>query len=282
MDSEFDPHYIETTMSLMSSTNSGRIDQISGSQTSSIEKVKGSSGSSLVLNSSAVDIKPPPPRPPSTLPSPTKEELVAGLDAALPAHLPLDDELRLVDVSEVMVNDDASEVSDMDLSFDVKKYKPKSLSVAEQRALKVKYISKPRVSAPAVKGKVVLQPYVTPKLGFIPSKNFYEQKMHEGQHRVVVEKKPKANQGGVQYSQSADAVGMHGMGLPKPSCTTLGIVGEGDDFVLGKSTEIVQNDRFFDWSADPLFVLRVITSHIVSYLYMQLLSDIAPFSMFCC
>lgn len=237
IDSEFDPTYIEATMSLMSSS-AGVVD---GKDSQLISK-----------NSEPIVV----PRTPSKLP---KQGQVAGKGEVV-AHLPFDDEAPVVEIETIHFRDDSSDVSDLDIVLHAPEKattKTKVLSAAEKRSQKFRYISKPRMAGPKVGGKVVLQPYVTPKVGFVPSKGFYEQKIAESEKRVVVEKvkkeKPKSDFTDSFLDTDDDALNRNDHKLSR---TTVGIVSEGDQLILGKSTEFVQNDKYFNWASDPLFLLR--------------------------
>lgn len=246
IDSEFDPTYIDATMSVMSSST------VKPFSTTGVASGKvGISGSSSVIdlqsNSDKVQI-PPPVTPSKAI---INDQSSPG-KANISILLPLDDEAPVVEVEAVMIRDDGSEVSDLEIAGELlgqQSKRNRAVNTEKERAKKIKYVSKTRVSGPVVKGKVVLQPYVTPKIGFIPSRNFYERKMEEGKSRVVVNK-PKANSNTETLS--------FGNLQHQPSRTTIGLVEDGDKgLILGATTEMKQHDHYFDWSSDPLFVLRV-------------------------
>ena len=239
VDSEFDPAYIETTMSLMSSST-GKAD-LSASSLSKGKKSK------LFKFDDTVCLNPKSPVTPSKIIKPEQE-------GGNPVSLPMDDEAPVVLINTDIDSDNASEITDLDTSFNTasnRKSKHK-VTAAEKRTQNVKYVSKPRAQGPAVKGKVVLQPFKTPQLGFVPSKNFFEQKIEEGQKRVVVKKKPTTGFG-VTNSAGQDVTI-----TSNKSCTAVGLVGDGiNNLVLGESKDFKREEHYFDWSSEPLFVLRV-------------------------
>lgn len=244
-------------MSLMS----GSTGVVGTANSDSTVKFKNSGIASSLDLQSAVDVRPASPQTPSKIPKRMGGKTTSPILKAdvLSVHLPFDDEAPVVDVETVSIKDDASDVSDIDVVLSVPgkpNVKPKALNAAEQRTQKIKYVSKKRAAGPVVHGRVVLQPYATPKVGFVPSKNFYEKKMEEGRARVVVEK--KSNSRVPKYDVPSTAESMEVNSHNKLSRTTVGVVEDGENkLVIKQSSDFKQHDKYFDWSSDPLFVLRV-------------------------
>lgn len=104
-----------------------------------------------------------------------------------------------------------------------------------------KYISKSKVDG-SIK-KTILQPYVTPRLGFVPPKDMFERNLEGSKQRVTIVK-PK-EEDIAEATTSTPQVSKK----PKVAKAMLGAD-------LGGEEE-AQPDHYFDWRAEPLFVLRV-------------------------
>ena len=154
-----------------------------------------------------------------------------------------DDDIDVSRTVTAKLADDKSITSDVsDLDESIKPNQRLKVSTAKD-VPSVKYISKPRSNVLAVKGSV-LQPYANARIGFIPSVGYSEKKLTDSKNRVIV-KKMKDN--------------IHSASLPtlQKAATTLGLVGEKDSLKVEKSETIKDNDRYFSWNAESLFVFRV-------------------------
>jgi hypothetical protein len=220
MDSEFDPKYIDAAMSVVSSSPSRPEKEFS------------------VAAASTLDLK-------SNLELPLPSTMSTG------RRQPMDDEDVIVNVTKL--GDDrsiTSEVSDID-DYKSRAGRKTANNKYEKPIATTKYVSKPRTNPVSVKG-AVLQPYATAKIGFVPSVGYTEKKLEASKQRVVV-KKPKDQAFGVATGPD--------MGSSR-KVSVLGIDGDaaGGQMMVKPGAPIPDNDRYFNWAAEPLFVFRVIFS----------------------
>jgi hypothetical protein len=105
-----------------------------------------------------------------------------------------------------------------------------------------KYVSKSKVDG-SIK-KTVLQPYVTPRLGFVPPKDMFERNLEGAKQRVTIVK-PK--------EEAIPEQGAETSAIAKPKVAK-SVMQLGAD--IGGDMEAAP-DRYFDWRAEPVFVQRV-------------------------